>query len=175
MRPWFWMLTVLAAACAGSKDRPAPPPRASAFVADLQKAGLDLEALPDSPRLLPPALRDRVMDSFTVSLGYEQCSECHVGTDYAKPTEKKTLALGMWQTFVTQLTLADGQPLWCDSCHQGRAEFLQRGNDDGLAAWMNENYVGALARKAGGTHSCASCHGAPFRAEIFAGWLGESG
>jgi formate-dependent nitrite reductase cytochrome c552 subunit len=76
----------------------------------------------------------------------------------------------MWQHFVKKLELADGNPLWCDSCHQGRAAFLDRGDDDALAAWMNANFVGKLARSDGGQHACATCHGSPFDGHFLDAW-----
>ncbi|MDB4965920.1 MAG: hypothetical protein JWN44_1609 [Myxococcales bacterium] len=163
---------VLAAAvvgCGGAAPQPAAAPRASSLLATLQSSGLDPAKLPDSPKLLDDALRDRVMDSFTVSLGLK-CAGCHDGVNYEASTPNKRVALGMWQHFVRGLKLAGGQPLWCDSCHQGRATFLDRSDDDALAAWMDANFVGKLVRSDGGKHACATCHGTPFDGHFLDGW-----
>jgi hypothetical protein len=159
----------LVVGCGGAAPQPAAAPRTSSLLATLTANGLDPAKLPESPKMLPDALRDRVMDSFTVSLGIK-CQGCHAGADYEAPTPNKQLALGMWQHFVKKLELADGNPLWCDSCHQGRATFLDRGDDDALAAWMNANFVGKLARSDGGQHACATCHGSPFDGHFLDAW-----
>jgi hypothetical protein len=107
------------------------------------------------------------MRTFTKSLGV-QCNGCHDTTDFSKPTPQKTIAGHMWNDFVKQLSLADGSgALYCDSCHNGQKDFLDRSNHPALAAWMKANFVGKLKRNDGAAHNCGTCHGNPFQGDIF--------
>ena len=45
---------------------------------------------------------------------------------FAADTPQKRVAQKMWDEFVRKLSLPDGQPLYCDSCHQGKLTFLDR-------------------------------------------------
>jgi hypothetical protein len=47
---------------------------------------------------------------------------------------------------------------------------LDRRDDDALAAWMQDNFVGKLARSDGAQHGCATCHGDPFDGEFLDEW-----
>ncbi len=155
-------------------SNPAAAPRASSLMIDLQAAGLDSGALPDSPRLLESSLRDKVMLAFNDALGVG-CNDCHKGTDYISATPNSQIALHMWRDFVGGLQLKGGGTLFCDSCHQGKAEFLDRTSDDALGAWMNANFVKKLERRDGGDHGCITCHGDPFERGIFEAWQQQDG
>ncbi len=64
----------------------------------------------------------------------------------------------------------DGTPLYCDSCHGGKAEFLDSHDKKALSAAMDANYVKKLRRADKKEHSCEQCHGDPFEPKILEGW-----
>jgi len=166
---------------------PAPPPKKTsatpplragidpAVLATLTAAGFDLAQLPDTLEgaLTSRAKVDAVMKSFTQSLGVG-CDGCHAksGTavDFRAETPNKNVARKMWTDFVRALQQADGTALYCDSCHQGKAKFLDRSDADALSTWMGENFVAKLTRRDGSKQACASCHGTPFDGDILATW-----
>jgi len=90
--------------------------------------------------------------------------------DFAAETEKKKIAKGMWSHFVRALKNKDGSGIYCDSCHQGKMQFLDRGNDRSLGAWMKANLVEKLARVDGKEHTCTTCHGEPFDGSFIDKW-----
>jgi hypothetical protein len=128
----------------------------SAMLGDLQSLGLDPESLPSIAKLDPKALR-AVMRLMTKSLG-AKCGDCHREADFALPTPRKKVAAKMWDEFVAKLTFADGAPLFCDSCHQGRMKELDRADKKALADWMDANFVEKLKRKDEKAHACETCH-----------------
>jgi hypothetical protein len=144
---------------------PTPPPSApiemkspqpSSRVADLRALGLDATHLPSIERVDPRALRG-VMTLIAKSLGVK-CADCHQEGDFAAPTRRKKIAARMWDEFAVRLSMADGSPLFCDSCHQGRVVQLDRSDEKRLSHWMDDNFVAKLARKDGQSHECATCH-----------------
>jgi cytochrome c553 len=69
------------------------------------------------------------MRGFTLALGVK-CLFCHAKAkdgrmDPTIPTKHRRMARYMYDTF-TSLTLLDGQPVTCMTCHQGKTEFLPR-------------------------------------------------
>ena len=154
---------------------PAQLPVATAMEADLKELGLDPKALPPLGKLEASTLR-KVMRTFTRSLGVP-CAACHDVKDFRAPTPKKTIATHMWNDFARGLAMRDGSPLYCDSCHGGKATFLDRSDRKELAGWMRRAFVegldvvprerGPLARTDGKEHNCATCHGEPFEGDIF--------
>jgi hypothetical protein len=154
-------------------------PVTSAEIAKLTMAGIPtnmpLEMLVDSIKTDPKLLT--LMKSFNASLGV-QCSFCHtLGTDgkvdpTALPTANMKIATKMWDEWVGKLKFSDpAKTLYCDSCHQGKAEFLDRKDKEELSAWMRTNYVNALAKKDGSAHDCGTCHGSPvFKSDFLADW-----
>jgi hypothetical protein len=139
----------------------APPiemksPMASAIVADLQALGLDAKNLPPIEKLEPKVLRS-VMKSLAKALGV-RCGDCHQEGDFAAPTRRKRIAAHMWDEFAGKLAMADGSPLFCDSCHQGRIQLLDRHDKKALSKWMDANFVDKLQRKDGKSHECETCH-----------------
>ncbi len=140
---------------------PAPElktPVPTSLVPDLQALGLDAAHLPPIEKLEPKALRG-VMKLLAKSLGIK-CADCHKDGDFAAPTRRKKIAAKMWDEFVVKLAFAspDGAPLFCDSCHQGRVEQLDRRDKKALAKWMDDNFVARLKQKSGGAQECETCH-----------------
>ncbi len=151
---------------------PEPPPSfhgpmksiaPSAMEAKLRDIGLDPAALPPLNKLDATALRG-VMNTFTKALGV-QCSHCHE-KDFKAPTEKKKIATHMWNDFTRSLALEGGGALYCDSCHGGRAELLDRRDLGALGAWMQDNYVDKMKRADKKDHGCDTCHGDPFEGKV---------
>jgi hypothetical protein len=93
------------------------------------------------------------------SLGVK-CGDCHKEGDFAAPTRRKKIAMRMWDEFVVKLAFAapDSPVLFCDSCHQGRVEQLDRRDKKALAHWMDDNFVGKLKHKDGASQECETCH-----------------
>jgi len=123
---------------------------------DLQSLGLDAKSLPPIEKVEPRALR-AVMKLMARSLG-AKCGDCHQEGDFAAPTRRKKIAARMWDDFVAKLSMANGAPLFCDSCHQGRFQQLDRHDKKALAQWMDDNFVAKLARKDGKSNECETCH-----------------
>lgn len=137
---------------------PMKPVAASTMIADVQAIGIDLRKPPQLAKLEPEKLR-KVMKLFAKSLG-AKCADCHAD-DMAQPTEKKKIAEHMWNEFVVKLAMADGSPVFCDTCHQGRTLQLDRHDKKALSGWMDDNFVGKLKNKNNKEHECATCHGDP--------------
>ena len=124
-----------------------------------------------------------LMDAFAKSLGVK-CDFCHVKKqdksaqgspqfDFAVDTEKKKVAERMWDEWVAKLAMTDGSPLFCDSCHQGKSEFLDRSDEDQLHAWMKQNFAEKLVQKDGSPVGRSTCHGRPFNGSFLDDWSGE--
>lgn len=131
-------------------------PIPTAMIADLQALGLDAKNLPPIDRLDPRTLRG-VMKLMARSLGI-RCSDCHTEGDFSAPTRRKKIAARMWDEFAAKLTMADGSPVFCDSCHQGRVVQLDRSNKKALGQWMQASFVDGMKRKDGQEEECESCH-----------------
>lgn len=132
----------------------APVP--SAMVEDLQALGIDAKNLPPIEKLAPRTLRS-VMKLLAKSLG-GKCGDCHQEGDFAAPTRRKKIAARMWDEFAAKMAMADGAPLFCDSCHQGRILQLDRRDKKALSHWMDDNFVAKLAHKDGKSQECETCH-----------------
>lgn len=151
----------------------------SAMLEDLKKIGLDPKNLPPLSKVDPEKLR-LLMNTFKKSLGV-QCNGCHDPNDMKAWTPNKRIASGMWNELVRKLTFEDGSPLYCDSCHQGSAELLDRKDKKALSAWMDANFVSKLkradvdpkGRSKAAEHSCDTCHGDPFEPLFLAQWAKE--
>ena len=137
------------------------------MLAELAQIGIDPKNPPPLGKLEPQKLRG-VMKLFSKALGVK-CAHCHE-EDMAAPTPDKKVAERMWNEYVRGLAFQDGAPLFCDSCHQGRALQLDRRDKKALSHWMDENFVGKLKRKDGKEHECATCHGDPPEYLFLAGW-----
>jgi len=137
--------------------------------ARLKELGIDVKALPPLNKIPAETLR-QVMGTFTKSLGV-QCSHCHDMDDMKKSTPNKKLTARMWSEFTRGYTLAGGGALYCDSCHQGKAQFLVR--DPGLkqiSAWMEDNFEGKLRNAKAQNPSCETCHGDPMEPKFLHKW-----
>ncbi len=161
------------AAASASAPAHVEPPKAavvmkpitkSAMAADLIAIGLDPKKLPPIEKLEPEKLR-KVMKTFTKALGV-QCSACHNADDFKAATPKKKIAAHMWNDLSRGLAMADGSPLYCDSCHQGRMETLDHKDKKVLSAWMQAELVDKVKRVDGKEHGCETCHGDPFEGEF---------
>jgi hypothetical protein len=122
------------------------------------------------------AVFEGFMKSMAASLGIK-CSGCHVqvGTeiDFEMKTPNMRIAAQMWDRWVVKMQLAGGQPLFCDSCHQGKVEFLVRSTPaevGTLSNWMKQNFVAGIQNKDGSAMTCTSCHGQPFKGEFLSTW-----
>ena len=136
---------------------------ASAMVEDLRALGLDAKSLPPIEKLEPRTLRG-VMKLMARSLGVK-CNDCHQEGDFAALTRRKKIAAHMWDEFAAKLALnasaASGgaaPPLFCDSCHQGRVQLLDRRDKKALGKWMDDNFVTKLDRHDGKSVECETCH-----------------
>lgn len=159
-------------------------PRATEFADEISALGYDINRLPPLGDLVAelqaePEKLHTLMESFSSSLGV-RCSGCHTvmgengRPDFAAATPEKNITTGMWNEFVVKLSFSDGSPLFCDSCHQGQLEFLDRTNTRELGAWMRTNFVQGLARRDSESNNCATCHGAPFQGEFLQNWAAVS-
>lgn len=135
---------------------------------DLKELGLDVKNLPPLNKLEPATLR-KVMNTFKKALG-TNCNGCHDANDMKAPTPHKKIAARMWEDFTRKLKMEDGTALYCDSCHQGKMEFLDKHDPKALGAWMDQNYVGKLKRADKKDHGCETCHGDPFDPKFLAKW-----
>jgi hypothetical protein len=77
----------------------------------------------------------------------------------------------MWNDMVRGLAWREpGAALYCDSCHQSKAKFLDHSDDKSLGEWMNAEFVLRLSRADKKPHGCATCHGTPFVPEFLRDW-----
>lgn len=146
---------------------PMKPVAASTMLADVQAIGIDLKKAPQLAKLEPEKLR-KVMKLFAKSLG-AKCADCHAD-DMAAPTPRKKIAEKMWNEFVVKLSMIDGSPVFCDSCHQGRSLQLDRHDKKALSGWMDDNFVAKMKRRDGKEHECATCHGDPPEFKFLEAW-----
>lgn len=136
----------------------------TAMVEDLRALGLDAKSLPPIEKLEPRTLRG-VMKLMARSLGLK-CNDCHEEGDFAAPTRRKKIAAHMWDEFAAKFALGGGDalsgatdaPIFCDSCHQGRVQLLDRRDKKALSKWMDENFVTRLDRHDGKAVECETCH-----------------
>ncbi|TPV93671.1 MAG: hypothetical protein B7733_19295 [Myxococcales bacterium FL481] len=64
------------------------------------------------------------MKGISDALGVD-CDYCHDLSDFSKPTRNQRIASYMKAELVDKYTLADGSPLTCQGCHQGKAEIIE--------------------------------------------------
>lgn len=139
---------------------------ASTMVADLQSVGLDPKNLPPLDKLNTAQMK-KVMSTFTKALGWT-CKDCHGTGNFEAPTPHKKVTVHMWNEYVRNSSHAAGA-LYCDSCHQGKAQFLDRSDKKALGAWMDQEYTKKMKHD-GKDMKCSSCHGEPFKASIIDAW-----
>lgn len=182
------LLASLAAALACAPELPpppvtAPPPeykpkkhapgpmegiRATEMGDVLAAAGLDVRNLPPIERLTM-AQKQKVMRTFTETLGIP-CLGCHAEDDFPADTRRKRIAKRMYNEIVRVLTLRDGEPVYCDSCHDGTMYMLDRRDTKMVTRHMSINLVGQLARIDGRQHDCDTCHGDPPDFQLLTTW-----
>ena len=73
----------------------------------------------------------------------------------------------MWNHFSRELTLKQGGPLFCDSCHAGKGEILNRADREGVKKFMESDYVGKLHRADKKPMECSTCHSDAMELDIF--------
>jgi len=127
--------------------------------AALAAAGLDVRALPPLESLAPGP-KQKVMRTFTESLGIP-CLGCHAEDDFPADTRRKRVAKRMYNELVRVLQTQDGQPLYCDSCHDGTLFALDRRDVKVVADYMSGVLVDGLKRVDGRPHDCTTCHDDP--------------
>jgi hypothetical protein len=142
---------------------PPPPPEsnstkiaASKLAAEVKKLGIGFDK---KLAALPLPQKKKVMPLFVKALGYDGCNGCHVEGDFKQETRNLKVARQMWDHFVVSLRDSEGAPIFCDSCHGGKAKVLDRANPDGMKKFMMEEYTAKLVRADKNMHGCASCHG----------------
>ncbi|MEZ4297621.1 MAG: hypothetical protein R3B70_21850 [Polyangiaceae bacterium] len=140
----------------------------SGMAEDLKKAGFDLAKLPPSLDKMSLAQKKKMMPLFVKSLGYENCTGCHVEGDFKKHTRNTEIAEHMYEEFVANLRGDKGAAnVFCDSCHQGKPKILNRSDLKAVGKYMDDQYVGHFERADKGDHGCATCHGDLMEMKIF--------
>ncbi|MBX3226626.1 MAG: hypothetical protein KIT84_31795 [Labilithrix sp.] len=145
-----------------------PPVRASTLGGKLRAAGLDPKDLPPIESL-DRRQKLAVMRTFTESLGVA-CVDCHAGVDWAADTRRKRVAKRMYNELTRVVALDDGEPAYCDSCHQGALFVLDRRDKSKVTDFMTDVYEGKLKRTDGREHDCATCHGDPPDLHFLTAW-----
>ena len=140
-----------------------PEVRASKMGDELKAAGLDINKL-GAMKTLKPAEKAKLMPIISKATGY-QCNDCHDAQDKKKLTPLGHIGEHMWNDYVAKFKLASG-PLFCDSCHDGKHDFLNRKEKEKVSKYMEVEYTQKLSSKDGATN-CQSCHGADFEMKIF--------
>jgi hypothetical protein len=147
------------------------PIKPSTMLADLTALGLAPKNLGPIEKLEPKKLRE-VMKLLAKATG-GKCADCHTEGDFAAPTRRKKIAAKMWDEFVVKLTMSDGSPVFCDSCHQGRFIQLDRRDKKGaLKDFMQTNFVDKMKRKDNKDHGCETCHGDDWNMTFLKQWGG---
>ena len=141
------------------------PISASTMAADLKEVGFDIAKLQPMAKM-KTAEKSKVMKAISKATGME-CKGCHVDGNFKADTANKQIAHKMWDEYVVGMKLADGSPLFCDSCHHGKDDILTRDNKDAVSKYMDDNYVKKLASKDGKEMGCPTCHTGDFEMKIF--------
>ena len=132
----------------------------------VRKIGIDLTNPPELGKI-KLSQKKKLMPLFQASLGMNACTGCHAEGDYKAETHNLKLTRGMWNHFVKDLRDNDGGALFCDSCHNGNARVLPRGDEDAMNKLMTDDYEGKLTRADGAEHSCSTCHTDVFENKVF--------
>ena len=146
--------------------------RATRMAGVLAAAGLDVKNLPPIEQL-SPGQKQKVMRTFTETLGIP-CLGCHAEDEFRADTRRKRIAKRMYNEMVRALTLRDGEPVYCDSCHDGTMYMLDRQDTAKLVKHMSETLVGQFARVDGRDHDCSTCHGEPPDYHMLTTWKGTT-
>jgi hypothetical protein len=136
----------------------------TAYAEELRAAGLDPLKLPQLNKLPPEQLR-KVMPLVAKSLGVK-CTACHdMNAGVATMTPRMHVAEHMWNQFVRNRTIGDGEAVFCDSCHHGSLVILNRSDRPALEKWMQASFVETLNEG-----NCKACHGEPPKWRFIEGW-----
>lgn len=147
---------------------PGPPIMASKMGEELKKAGFDLAKLPAKLGKMSDGQKKKIMPLFVKALGYENCNGCHVEGDFKKKTRNIHIAEHMYDEFVAALRDdKNAATMFCDSCHQGKAKILNRSDLKAVGKYMDEQYVGKMARADKKDHACGTCHGDTMEMKVF--------
>jgi hypothetical protein len=77
----------------------------------------------------------------------------------------------MWNEMTRPYSaLEGGGAVYCDSCHQGQGQFLDRSDKGALSAYMSDNFTAKLKRADGKDVECETCHGDPFEGRFLSRW-----
>ena len=144
------------------------PVVATRMAGRLEAMGLDPKNLPPLEQL-DPARKRKLMKTFSDSLGVP-CVGCHATGDFAADTRRKRVAKRMYNEIVRVLEMENGDPVFCDSCHQGVMFSLDRRDHDKLSSFMSDVFVDRLRRVDGRDHDCGTCHGDPPEFSFLAEW-----
>jgi hypothetical protein len=142
--------------------------RATRMTEALAAAGLDVRNLPPLEQLTP-GQKQRVMRTFTETLGVP-CLGCHAEDRFDADTRRKRVAKRMYNEIVRALALRDGEPVYCDTCHDSDMFMLDRRDTAKVTRHMSENVIGQMTRIDGRPHDCTSCHGDPPDFKMLTTW-----
>lgn len=142
--------------------------RATRMTERLASMGLDVRNLPPIEQLTPNQ-KQSVMRTFTETLGIP-CLGCHAEERFDADTRRKRVAKRMYNEIVRVLALRDGEPVYCDSCHDGNLFMLDRRDEAKVTHHMNAVLVGQMMRIDGRPHDCTSCHGDPPDFKMMTTW-----
>jgi hypothetical protein len=147
----------------GPKSNLFPDVTATKFEADLKEAGLDLAKIKPM-KMMKGKEKAKVMKVIAKSMGME-CKDCHVDGKPKAYTRNKAIAEKMWDQFVVPHK-AEGGAVFCDSCHQGSAKNLDRGNREKVSDYMKQYTSKLMTKKKGGEVKCDTCHTKDFEMKI---------
>jgi hypothetical protein len=148
---------------AGTPSQPLVP---SKMLEDVKKLGVDLAKSPDLAKM-PLDKKKKLMPLFQKALGFEACTGCHAEGDMKAKTRNREIGSGCWKTFVQPLRDEKGGPIFCDSCHNGKAKFLNRSDVEAVKKFMEDEYEHKLTRADKKETECATCHGEAVELKIF--------
>jgi hypothetical protein len=101
---------------------------------------------------------DALMQEVSAALGV-RCDYCHVGTDYARETEKSRIANFMAVELVPRLVAKDGAAVTCARCHRGVAKILGAPRSEPRALeWMTAELAPNFVTRDDRPLRCRSCH-----------------
>jgi hypothetical protein len=145
---------------------PSVPVGPSQMLADLGKIGINMKKVPALEKI-PLAQKKKIMPLFQKSLGLSDCTGCHIEGDFKKETRNIQMARNMWNNYVVNLRDEKGENVFCDSCHSGKEQLLNRHDKDALQKFMETEYQDKMTLASGEEHSCSTCHTDAFETKIF--------
>ena len=153
------------APAAGSGPAKSKPLSATQMEAELKKIGIDLKKIPELGKM-PLAQKKKVMPLLQKSLGMDSCQGCHVEGDFKKETRNMKVAREMWRHFVVPLRTEQGGTLFCDSCHSGDKQILNRSDRKAVEKFMEDEYEHKITLASKAETECSTCHGDYMEVEI---------